>query len=164
MTVVFRMGVARATRPRRLRWLVPLLVVVLWNCGGGNSDEAQLPFTVLEETAFSAIATPAALAIRHEPSWAALWSAHTARMEPPRPRPTIDWSRQTVAAIFLGELAACHRPRVDAVQELRDAITVRWTHVTPQPNELCIAALVRPVQMIRFDNPRALPVTFIESR
>jgi hypothetical protein len=146
------------------RWVSALMALLLWGCGGGGGDEARpLVFSVVEETAFSGVGSPATTAVQDEPSWAALWAAHAARRDPAPPRPVVDWAGQAVAAIFLGEVAACNRPRVEAIHEARGSITVRWTHVPPQPSELCIAATVRPALMVRFDNPQALPVAFTRS-
>ena len=141
--------------------------LVLQACGGGisiNEPDRLLAFTVVENTAFSAVRAPRQVAVNDDAAWVALWAEHKALQAPQPPRPEVAFPRETLAAIFLGEVASCTRPRVDAVRETPGfRITVEWTRVPPQPNEACVAAVVHPVQMVRFDNRRRMPVEFAQA-
>lgn len=139
---------------------------LLHACGGeGNDGTARtLPFDLVENTSFSAIAAARTIAVGDGTAWASLWAEHTELITPQPERPAIDFSRQMVAAIFLGEVPACNRPRVDEIVESAGSIAVNWTYVPPQPTELCIAAVVHPAQMVRFDNLQRLPVSFRQTR
>ena len=131
-------------------WTLVVGVLGLWLQVGSE-------MRVVERGDFSAVEEPRQVAVQSAADWAALWRRHA----PDRPQPTVDFSRETVIAVFLGsrptggfgvEVAAHARRRRRADSELprrespRDAIT---TSVLTFP--FAIVAVPRHAGEVRFD-------------
>lgn len=144
---------------------LPLLAVLalLSACGGGGADEPPLQplaFTEVAQTAFSGVKLVRNQAVDGEPAWSQLWAEHTANVNPAPPRPAVDFSGQTVAAVFMGQTVDCRRPRIEAVEANGSRVRVSYRFLGPGPTELCAAVVTTPAHMVRFPNAAHLPVEF----
>lgn len=153
------------------RLLAASLALAFAACGGGNGDAGDpdgpglrqnLVFFEVEANAFSGVRLARTAAVNDDVAWAALWAEHTSNVVPAPPRPMVDFTTQTVAAVFLGETAACTRPVIESVALTAiDRIRVAWRVVGPTAGEPCPAVVTSPTLMVRFGNVARHPVEFV---
>lgn len=143
-------------------------------CGGGSPSGAEapvakepplateaLPFHDVEVGVFSGVAEHRDVAVNDDLGWSSIWTAHTANVAPPPPKPEVDFARQTVAAVFLGKQTACARPVVEGVARHGDTrIVVQYRVEKPAEGQICPAVIMTPAHMVRFENAGRLPVDF----
>jgi hypothetical protein len=147
------------------------LALAVAACGGGDGDAGDpdgpglrqnLTFFEVESNAFSGVRVPHLAAVNDDAAWAALWAGHTSNISPAPPRPAVDFTTQTVAAVFLGETTNCTRPVVESVGLTTiDRIRVVWRVVGPTASEPCPAVVTSPTLMVRFGNVARHPVEFV---
>lgn len=153
------------------RLLGASLALAFAACGGGDGDAGDpggpglrqnLAFFEVETNAFSGVRMPRTVAVNDEAAWAALWAEHTSNVVPAPPRPAVDFTSQTVAAVFLGETTQCSRPVIDSVAlTMIDRIRVAWRVAGPTAGEACPAVVTSPTLMVRFGNVARHPVEFV---
>lgn len=135
--------------------------LVLAACGGGDGPPQPVPFADVEVHAFSSVSTARQVAVGEDGAWEALWAEHTAKVQPAPPRPAVDFTTQTVAAVFVGENTGCERPEIQSVERVADGeLRVAYRVIAPTGSTPCPAVVTTPVHMVRFANPSKLPVSF----
>jgi hypothetical protein len=145
----------------RLASAVLCAAVVLAGCGGneGSMSAQPLAFSDLAASAYSGVITQRQVAAYDTTTWATLWAEHTSNTEA-SPPPQVDFSRQTVAAVFAGQATACERVQVESVTATNNTALVAYRIVVSEPGATCTAAVTTPVHMVAFENPDRLPVAF----
>jgi len=93
----------------------------------------------------SAVRVPVARAVSDSGLWRDLWFAMTAnRIEPPDP-PEVDFSRETVVVLILGERpTGGYAVTIAAVVERRDEVEVVIDVITPEADAIVTQALTTP--------------------
>lgn len=130
-------------------------------CGGGDGPPQPVPFADVEVNAFSSVSAPRQAVASDDAAWAALWAEHTAKVQPAPPRPAVDFTTQSVAAVFVGENTGCERPEIASVERVADAeLRVAYRIVAPVGSIPCPAVVTTPVHMVRFSNVSHLPISF----
>lgn len=145
----------------RLASLVLSVALVLTGCGGGSSSTADtltdVAFTSLEQSTQSGQATLKTSVISTQAEWDAAWRAYTVAAVPP---PAVDFPRQQVLAVYLGQRpSGCQTVSIQRVQDSATQRVVSWSERVPGPTELCIAVVVTPVHFVRI-SASTLPVDF----
>ena len=144
-------------------WAAVACAAVLAGCGGGGDGESLEPiaFTEVEASAFSGVRSPRLAVVNDDAAWATLWAEHVSTVSPPPTRPAVDFTFQSVAAVFLGDTTDCQRPVIESVQRgTAPKLVVSYRLVGPGPTALCPAVVTAPAQMVRFGNGARLPVEF----
>jgi hypothetical protein len=80
-------------------------------------------------------------------SWQVLWARHASDRQPAPTAPAVDFARERVAALFVGERAnGCHTLQILDVQREEGGLVVRYaTHNAGlQPERLCAAVITHP--------------------
>jgi hypothetical protein len=97
---------------------------------------------------FSGVSSPLNVAVRDQESFAKLWDSHY--MGNPRPMPKIDFNRQMVLGVFLGNRAnSCISLTLDKVEVRAGKVNVHYTeHDASGPTVLCAAVIVAPMEMV----------------
>lgn len=97
----------------------------------------------------SAIEDARRVVLATEAEYAALWDAHGAYAEPRPARPDVDFSKERVAAAFLGPKPnACWHADVDDVARAGNAIVVSLVIVKPSPAQACADAITHPFVLV----------------
>lgn len=120
----------------------------------------DFPFEVIDQGGISGIRTGKTLAIRDDATWREIWIQHKRGSTPP----AIDFSKQMVIAIFVGE-----RRTGGYSVKIKDITTesggLRVTYEESRPGRGCMAtmAITYPFQIIRlakFEGPVSFNPTF----
>ena len=126
--------------------LIAILVVAI-------AQSATPPVATVAQGAYSGISDASEVVVRSQVEWDALWKAHAGL----KPVPAVDFSREFIAAVFLGtrpsggfgvEILGTRREAAAAVIEYRER--------APAASDIVTQALTSPFHIVkvrRFDGP-----------
>lgn len=108
----------------------------------------QPTFALVAEGQASGIEEPREVVVQTAAEWKALWGQHA----PSQKLPVVDFTKQTVAAVFLGTRnTGGHRAVVTAVTREGADVVVTWNEEAPGAGLMVTQALTSPFQIVRFD-------------
>ncbi len=141
-----------------MKRLLPLLFALLAACSMPPVERLPVPFTTLAMGEQSRIRQAETVVVRDGKQWAALWQRHADGAE----RPAVDFGRDMVIAVFLGQRpSGGYGVRIRDVREEPERITVHVQRVIPEPGSAVTQVITHPFVMIRLPR-RDKPVTFAE--
>jgi PrcB C-terminal len=95
--------------------------------------------------------------VRTEAEWARLWQQHA----PGRPRPAIDFSKDTVIGVFMGSRPnAGFSTAVVSAMEGGGALVIRYTETRPAPGAITAQVITFPYHLAAIPKATATNVTF----
>jgi len=121
----------------------------------GETDEAQsaavagkFPSRVLAAGTQSAVRTPVMLTVTSEAVFEEVWYAIHANQLSPPPVPVVDFARETVIVLILGERpSAGYGVRISAIARASRGIEVTVDVVSPGSDRMAAAVLTSPFQL-----------------
>lgn len=114
----------------------------------------------LDTTNISGVRDMRNVVVKDRDTWASLWAEHAGKS---RPLPEVDFGKQMVMAVFLGNRPnGCYSTRIDTVSSDGKKITVRRTDSVPGPADLCSLNSPSPASIVAV-NRSDLPVEFASS-
>jgi len=138
--------------------LLAMLALFTAACSMPPVQELPVPFTTIAMGEQSGIHRPKNVVVRTEAEWTRLWQAHDA--SPADKRPPIDFDRDMVIAVFLGQRpTAGYRVRIMDVRQSPDELQVHVRERKPDSQAVLAQVLSYPFVMIRLPR-KDLPVTF----
>jgi hypothetical protein len=128
----------------------------------------SIPFQTLAIGTSSGCARPARLLIRDEKEWQRVWGIHAqgvaTQPESKGTLPAIDWSRQAVVALLMGEVggAANTTASIEIAQVVQTPLdtVVFYRETRPEPEAATNSARVQPVHFALLDKPNT-PLRFV---
>lgn len=147
--------------------IFPLLTaLVLAGCrlDSEGASGQPLSFATVEQSHRSGIMDARQAVVKDVSAWLSLWEAHTRHVTPPPEVPRVDFSRQMVLGVFLGQRPnLCHQVTIEAVESsARHKLLVRYRETGSRPGSLCAQAIAYPVHLVSVDRS-SLPVEFLAS-
>jgi hypothetical protein len=122
----------------------------------------SVPKGVLREWrgTMSGVTEAAQRVVRSQAEWDQLWGQMTANQVPPPPAPKVNWSKEMVIALFMGERpTGGFQTAVKSVTTSAKEILVSYEETAPAPDAVTIQALTQPYTVAVI--PRSnLPVRF----
>ena len=98
---------------------------------------------------------------RNQSDWSALWKRHAAIESNPLPLPAIDFSKEIVVAVFLGEKpTGGHDIEITSVEQRDGSLMVSFVERSPQPGGVATQALTQPFHIVRVATQTPGTVTF----
>jgi hypothetical protein len=117
---------------------------------------AELPTTTVDAGSFSGYQVPAEVVVRDQVAWERLYRHHAPGDRVPR----VDFSRETVLAVFLGTRSTGgHRVTVESVEVTEGGLVVRYVEHLPGPDPRTGPALTSPFHIVTVPRTDA-PVRF----
>ncbi len=134
-----------------------VLFLLATACSMPPVEELPIPFTTIAMGEQSGIHRARNVVVRNAGEWNRLWQEHG---EAAGKRPAIDFRRDMVIAVFLGQRpVAGYRVRIVDVRQTPDALRVQVRERKPDGDALLAQVLTYPYVMIRLpQNDR--PVEF----
>jgi len=132
--------------------------VAVWLIAAGIHMSAQTPTPrTIEKGEQSRIDDARQAVVRTDAEWAQLWRQHAAD----RPRPQIDFSRETVVAVFMGSRPnAGFNTAIVSATEGGGALVVRYTETKPAPGTVSAQVLTFPYHIVAIPRATAPDVKF----
>ena len=101
--------------------------------------------TIASDT-MSGIDTPRQAVARNDQQWGALWQQHAGLG---KPAPTVDFSKRTVVAVFLGSRpSAGYRVEVSGTRQEGKTLVVTWREIPPARDSLLAQVLTSPAHLV----------------
>src|SRR6266516_6410732 len=129
---------------RTLRCWVPLLLLAT-----SGAVAAQTAFRTLAWGTSSGIHDAAQVVVRKQAGWTDLWARHTSNQQPAPPLPDVDFTREMVIAVFLGDKpTGGYGVEITRVDESRKAVFVYVHQTSPAPGDTVIQTITQPHHII----------------
>ncbi|MBU6400270.1 MAG: protease complex subunit PrcB family protein [Verrucomicrobia bacterium] len=129
---------------------VPLtgLVLALSVCGVVGGAE-PLPLRTLARGASSAITAPLRQVIKDRAAWELFWAKHTANSLPPSQAPAVDFNRDMVIAVTMGQQrTGGYAIEIVRVEPVGPQLRVVVKPSAPRPGAMTIQALTAPFHFV----------------
>lgn len=157
---------------KRCLWLVMGLALFLAGClpkGGGEpgcpvcpKEAMPVDLETIDRGTHSGVRDARKLVIRDALTWGALWSEHTFGQVPPPPLPPVDFAREMVIAVFLGEKPTSgYAAEIVEIRLTAEGLLVRVKATIPPSGVPLLQVLTQPFHIVkvpRYDGPVAFEV------
>jgi hypothetical protein len=98
----------------------------------------------------SGVRAPLQMVARSQSEWDALWRQHAFDGASSRPAPAIDFDREIVVALFLGDKpTGGYDVRISRADQTHDTLTIHYQERTPPPGALVSQAWTQPFHIVR---------------
>lgn len=115
-----------------------------------------LSFTTLQKGAYSGVSERMAVVLTDEQAWRNHWQQHAARVVPVPPAPAIDFSKESVLVVYMGEkTSGGYSIEVTGVQKENGRLAVSVRQTSPGPGTMTTMALTQPFHMVRIPKVQA---------
>src|SRR5213594_288709 len=140
---------------------VASFVLLLASCTAGAAVAVTVPFSTLAKGLASGVGQPTQIVVRSQNEWTALWSRHMRAPSAPPPPPSVDFSRDMVVALFMGERpTGGYAIEVTQIERTDAGLAIHYRTRRPDPSSMQMQVLTQPYHLITV--PRADdPVTFV---
>lgn len=129
--------------------------------GNVTAEGVAMPFSTVARGSVSGVLEPLQLAIRSRNEWIALWERHARAQVPPPPAPAVDFGREMVVGIFMGERATGgYEIEITRVERAGSHLRVYYRSRQPQPGAVLVQALSHPYHLIKLSRDDG-PVVFL---
>jgi hypothetical protein len=154
-----------------MKWCLVAFISAAWitfslaGCAEDNTTDAgvRIPFSVVETGQFSGLRSERLEVIRIASEFAELWQTHASGFSPAPIQPEVDFDREMVIAVFLGE-----RPTggfaitVTEATERADSLLVTVRITLPGTNCAVPQAFSQPHQLVTVPQSEQLVAFFTE--
>jgi hypothetical protein len=125
-----------------------------------GESRTRLPIDTVEKGYRSGVRESLQVVIRNQDEWNAFWKRHSAIETNPPPAPSIDFNREIVVGIFLGEKSTGGYEMEIVRAERRDSLLYfYYREKIPSPGAIVTQALTQPFHLVRvpkYDNPQII--------
>lgn len=126
----------------------------------GGVAAYEVRFTTLEKGVNSGIRERAELVIETEQAWKEVWSRHEEGVVPAQKLPAVDFSRQMIIAVFMGEQrTGGFTIEIQKMQEKEGGLEVFVQETSPLPGSVVTQVLTQPHDIVTVAT-KELPVRF----
>jgi len=138
-------------------------IVMLSACSSAQASLAtELAFNTIDKGFMSGVRQRQLLVIKSEAQWKEIWQVHVGLVSPAREVPSIDFDKEMVVAVFLGERSSGgYGVEIKAVEQDREKRQLRVVlrETKPAGGAMVIQALTQPYHIVKVKKSE-LPVTF----
>jgi hypothetical protein len=129
-------------------------------CSYGEDNGKLASFEILEQGGNSGVRTGKAIAIHDAASWNTLWLEHKKNSTLASAAPAVDFSKQMVVAVFLGERrTGGYAVHIQTISAESGGLNVAYQERRPGKDCILIMAITFPYQIVRVARVDG-PVTF----
>src|SRR5215470_9736911 len=140
---------------------VASFLLLLASCTACAATAATMPFSTLAKGLASGVAQPTQIVVRTQDDWAGLWSRHMRTQIAPPPPPPVDFSRDMVVALFMGERpTGGYAIEVTRIERTDSGLSVHYRTTRPDPAAMHAQALTQPFHLVSLPRTDG-PVTFV---
>jgi len=138
--------------------VLPMILILILSSGLVIASVGQaVPFSTLAKGFVSGMHEPAQIVIRSRDAWAAVWGRHTRAQVQPPSAPPVDFSRDMVVGIFMGQRGTGgYEIEITRVERADSQLRVYQRSRDPEPGAMVIQMLTQPYHVIklpRHDGP-----------
>lgn len=98
----------------------------------------------------SGVRAPMQIVIRNQSEWEAIWHQHVGSDSNSRPAPAIDFDKEIVVALFLGDKpTGGFDVRISRAEQSNNTLTILYQERSPTPGSMVVQAWTQPFHMVR---------------
>jgi PrcB C-terminal len=128
--------------------------------GEFSKPAVQIRFQTIAKGYRSGVRESLQTVARNQTEWEAVWKKHSVETNPPPP-PFIDFKRQIVVAVFLGEKpTGGYDVEIIRVDQSDGALVIHYREKSPLPGSIAIQAMTQPFHIIQVVGDDNLKPTF----
>jgi hypothetical protein len=110
----------------------------------------QLALNTVEKGSHSGVREPLQIVIRAQAEWKNLWHRHASIQPSVPPAPTVDFNKEIVVAVFLGEKpTGGHDIAILSVERVDGTLLISFTEKSPPAGAILTQALTQPFHIVR---------------
>jgi hypothetical protein len=114
----------------------------------------------LAKGGFSGFQETVQIVVTNETQWAEVWKKHSVREKPAKPLPKVDFEKETVLVVSLGQKrSGGHSVEIAALEKTGDKTKVLLKTRAPKPGGIQIQAITAPYHIVAVPRIEG-PVTF----
>ena len=126
-----------------------------------NKSAERVSFKTIAKGLRSGIREPSQIAIRSQTEWQKLWRQHSSVSTAPAPLPTVDFDKEIVAAVFLGEKpSGGYGIEISSAEVVGSSLTVFVKETSPKPGAIVTQAINQPFHIVRIETAGVETVSF----
>jgi protease stability complex PrcB-like protein len=126
-----------------------------------DKSTTRVPFKTIAKGVRSGIREPSQIGIRSQSDWLKLWRQHGSTSTTPAPVPNIDFDKEIVVAVFLGERPTGGYAVEISSAEVTDAsLTVFVKETSPNPGAIVTQGFTQPFHIVRIETAGIVTVSF----
>jgi hypothetical protein len=122
--------------------------------------ETRLSITTVEKDYRSGIRGPLQTVIRDQDEWNAFWKRHSSTDANPAPAPIVDFGREMVVGIFLGEKPTSgYEVEIVRAERSDSSLYFYYREESPRPGAMVTQALTQPFHLVnvaKYQNPQII--------
>ena len=123
--------------------------------------ETPLSIATVERGDRSGIRGPLQTVIRNQDEWKALWKRHSSTDTNPSPAPIVDFNREMVVGIFLGEKrTGGYEVEIVRAERRDSSLYFYYRAESPPPGAMVTQALTQPFHLVKIAKYENLQVIF----
>ena len=127
----------------------------------GQNSVDQSQWQTIDKGSQSGVRNRLHVIIRTEAEWAALWKSHVAVHGTNPPLPVIDFEKEIVTGVFLGQKpTGGHLVEITVVEQSASGIVIGYRETSPPPDSVVTQALTQPFHIIRVEAQSTQTVVF----
>jgi PrcB C-terminal len=130
----------------------------------GQSDTkltVDTSFQTVVKGSRSGVREPLQIVIRNQADWDALWKRHVSIETNSPPPPAIDFNKQIVIGVFLGEKpTGGYDVEIIRTEQSDSALVIHYREKSPLPGSIVIQAVTQPFHIIQVVRDDSLRPTF----
>ena len=98
----------------------------------------------------SGVRAPLQIVARNQDEWTALWRQHVSSDSGSRPPPAVDFDKEVVVALFLGDKpTGGYDVQISRAEQSSEALTIYYREKNPSPGSMVTQALTQPFHIVR---------------
>ena len=126
-----------------------------------NRSTDRVSFKTIDKGIRSGIREPLETLIRSQTEWQSLWRRHTSTSTVPAPLPVVDFDKEIVAAVFLGEKpTGGYGVEISSAEVADRSLTVFVGETSPKPGAMVTQAINQPFHIVRIETAGVETVSF----
>jgi PrcB C-terminal len=126
-----------------------------------NKFTKLVPLKTIAKGFRSGIREPSQIAVRSQSEWQKLWRQHTSTSTVPAPLPVVDFDKEIVVAVFLGEKpTGGYGVEISSAEVADRALTVFVRETSPKPGAMVTQAINQPFHIVRIETAGVETVSF----
>jgi hypothetical protein len=126
-----------------------------------NKSTDRVSFKTIAKGLRSGIREPSQIAVRSQSEWQKLWRQHTSTSTVPAPLPVVDFDKEIVAAVFLGEKpSGGYGLEISSAEVADSSLTVFVKETSPKPGAIVTQAINQPFHIVRIETAGVKTVSF----
>ena len=121
----------------------------------------RVTFQTVSKGYRSGVREPQQIVVRSQAEWNALWGKHVSSETKPAPPPVIDFAKELVVGIFLGEKpTGGYDTTIVRAEQSDDTLVIYYQEKTPASGSMVIQVFMQPFHIVRMNREVGSKVTF----